>query len=601
MLLAAACLFSTGVSRSALAWVETSITADTVTIEVDKSGQAIVAHDLWMKIRGGPFKGTSLEGVDSDAEPLPDAQVEKIGGSGRAELSRPLLLSRGDDDSLYIEIDDSAGLRAGSYAFRFKYRTDLRQRRRIVSRGSWAELSWIGPRFPAGLDVAKVAFHLPYAPTAPRLAESDSELGDFGHAGAPIDAMLSTLRRGADKDVLELVRPHVAKGEPVIWRLWAAPANFPWLNESPRPGAVTAPNTVTSPKAPLGKGMPLALGAIAAIVCAVLVLMKDAAVRASAQREHCEARPWLPLRGHWRATIGGLSLGVAILLAARFDAPSMAVILTVLAQACFAFRPLVPPRKLRGPGRWLPLRAEEAFSRSQTKPTGAWLDASDWRGKLTLLAWSLAWAVMAAKCFTTQPYLAILGLIAIQVPWPLFFTGTSLELPSSRRSRASAELIRMQRLLERGGRLRVLTIGRFGEGELVPDEVRLKLVLRDPPNGLVGLEIAANPSALHPSTSLLIRVRDESEAHHWLGQRFGFFRGRTGEERVATYAPAVAARARIIKQVRRIISERSLNTSTGCHFGSGVSSTHRARSAGSGSNTSKPARPAVPAQATRAA
>lgn len=602
LLLAAACLASTGVSRIASAWIETSITADTVTIEVDKSGQAIVAHELWMKIRGGPFKGTSLEGVDSDAEPLPGAQVEKIGGSGRAELLRPLLLSRGDDDSLYIEIDDSAGLRAGSYAFRFKYRTDLRQRRRIVSRGSWAELSWIGPRFPAGLDVAKVAFHLPYAASAPRLPESDADMGDFGNGGLPSDAMLSTLRRGADVDVLELVRPHVAKGEPVLWRLWTAPTSFPWLAESPRVSAVTAPSPVPTPKAPLGKGMPLAFGAIAATLFAIAAVMKDAAVRSSAQREHCEVRPFVPLRRHWRATAAGLLLAAAILLAARFDAPSIAALLTVVAQAGLAYRAIVLPRQLRGPGRWLPLRAEEALARSRPTSAGAWLDATVWQGKVVLGVWTLAWVGLATRHFASQPYVAVLALIAVQIPWPLFFTGTRAELPSSRRDRALSELIRFQRHFDRDDRLRVLPIGRFGEGDLCPDEVRLKLVPRHVPKGLVSLEIAANPNALHPSTSLLIRVRDESEAHHWLSQRFGFFRGRSADERVATYSPAIAARSRIIRQVRRIISDSSKGLSTGCHSGSAAGpATHPARSAGKGSNTSKPSRPAVPAQATRAA
>lgn len=603
LLIGAACLLSTGVSRTAFAWVESSITSDTVSLQIDKSGQAVVSHELWMKIRGGPFKGTSLEGVDGDAEPLAEAQVEKFGSNGRSEFTKPLLLSRGDDDSLYIEIDDRAGLRAGTYAFRFKYRTDLRQRGRIVPRGSWAQLSWIGPRYPAGLDVAKVTFQLPYAPIAPRLPESDPDLGEIGHGSLPSEAMLSTLRRSSESDLLELVRPHVAKGEPVLWRLWAAQSTFPWMTGPRARDTVSAPNSLPTPRAPLGKGIPLAFSAVGAMSFAIAALLKDAAVRKLALAEGTQARPWLPIERHWRATCAGILLGTAILLAVRFDAPSVAVMLALLAQACVAYRAFAPTRKLRGPGRWLLLRPDEALANTTTKYAGAWLDASTWQGKSVLGLWSLAWLGICAKMAAAQPYLSVLALIAVPIPWSLLLTATRAELPSGRRARAHAELRRIHRRFSREALVRVHPMARFGEGDACPDEIRLKLAPKVAPSGLIGLEIATHPHASHPASCLLVRVKEESEAHRRLATRFAFSRGRAADERVAIYAPAISAQSRIVRQVQQILFESTSRISPIRRYLDSIwgASRHDARSSGKGSNTSKPAKPQVPAQATRAA
>src|SRR5664279_1229564 len=56
-------------SARAAAWIETTVTSDVVTVQVERDGRATVAHALALKIRGGPLKSWTLQGIDADAEP----------------------------------------------------------------------------------------------------------------------------------------------------------------------------------------------------------------------------------------------------------------------------------------------------------------------------------------------------------------------------------------------------------------------------------------------------------------------------------------------------------------------------------------------------
>ncbi|HMA96782.1 MAG TPA: hypothetical protein VKP30_29050 [Polyangiaceae bacterium] len=594
-----ACIAST--SRTASAWVETSVTSDSVAIDVDKSGQATVSHELWMKIRGGPFKGTSLEGVDSDAEPLPGAVVEKIGDNARSEHEKPLLLSRGDDDTLYIEVDDSKGLRAGTYAFRVRYRTNLRQNSRISQRGSWVELGWVGPRYPAGLDVAKVTFRIPYTSLAPRLPEVEPGIAELAQGELPAAAILSTLRRGAGVDELELVRPHVAKGEPVLWRVWAAPATFPWLTDPKQQKPVAIAGYTSSPRAPLGKGVPTALAAILAVVVATIVTLKDKEATRAAAQQGCVSRPLIPVGPLLRAVSAGLLISLAVLLAIRFDAPSCGAMALLLGLLCMTYRSAKRPRALRAPGRWLPLRTQEALSENGTASEKSFLDASTRYGKLMLGAWSGSMIALATLAFRGQPYLAMLCLVATVIPWPLLLTGNTAELPNHQFSLAMNRLRQSFRYLQQDRRLRVHTVARFPIGDSVPDEIRLRISASPMPKGLLGLELALGPGAPNQHCdSLLIRVLDDSEPHRRYIRRFRFSRGRSADERVAIYAPSLASLPRIRQLVNELLFEQSVGNPNQ-ESSRPTTSSNLARSSESGSHTSKPSTSSQPGQATRAA
>jgi hypothetical protein len=588
-------------SRPAAAWIETTVLSDAVIVEVDKDGQAIVSHDLWMKIRGGPLKGTELDGIDSDAEPLPDAQVIRTASGNGADQAKPLLLSRGDDDTLHIEVEDSTGLRNGTYAFRFKYRTDLRQKSRIALRGSWAELAWVGPRYRAGLDVAKVTFRLSYAATAPRLPEVDPGIDGLAQGELPTAAMLSTLRRGAERDELELVRPHVAKGEPVLWRIWAAPASFPWLLEPKRGASTVSAPSATTPRSPLGKGIPLGLAAFFAVASAVLVLFKHRAVTLGAARQSCTPRPLIAAGPHLRAVAAGLLLGLTLLLSVRFDAPTTAAVALVLALACMTYRTPALPRLLRGPGRWLPVHQDEAFYRALVPAYAKLLDASTIQGKCVLWSWVFATSCAGIWLFRSQPYLALLSFLATVVIWPILLTGRHSELPDHLRAQVRQDLAWMYRRLTSDKRLRVHPIGRFAEGESTPDEIRLKASATTPIVGLIGLEIAALSGDSSTQPSLLIRIREGTELHRRMQSAWSFSRGRTADERVCIFAPTVAAKPRIVELVLGLL--RVDDAALPADYGDSTSSvrSNASRSSGSGSATSKPSKPSAPAQATRAA
>ncbi len=94
------------VTAPAWAWVETQIRAYGATVDVDREGRAVVTSELVMSVRGGPLKRIEVPGVDSDAEPLPDATVTPT-VQGAASL--PLLVERRDDGVLLLEVDHEKG------------------------------------------------------------------------------------------------------------------------------------------------------------------------------------------------------------------------------------------------------------------------------------------------------------------------------------------------------------------------------------------------------------------------------------------------------------------------------------------------------------
>lgn len=586
------------VSGHAAAWIETSVISDAVTVQLESNGQATVSHDLWMKIRGGALKGTQLDGVDSDAEPLADAQVVRVTSTGGTDQAKSLLLSRGDDDTLQIEVDDSVGLRNGTYSFRFSYRTDLRQKSRIALRGSWAEVVWIGPRYPAGLDVAKVTFRIPHHAIGPRLPEIDPTVDGVVQGELPTAALLSTLRRGAELDELELVRPHIAKGEPVLWRSWASPQIFPWFAETSRRQATAAALPVDSPRSPLGKGSPFVLAFLLAAIVAGCVAVKHRAVLAAAAQQQCMQRPLVALSTYVRAALSGMLTGMALLLSVRFDAPTFGAVALLAALLLMTYRKPELSRQLRGPGRWLPLHKNEAFLFEPMAASGRFLDASTVHGKAVLGAVLLVALSSGAWLFRTQPYLAIITMSAAAIPWPLLLTGRTADLPGAMRNRDRRALEKIYRRLCRIPSLRIHPIGRIPDGESCPDEIRLKITGANPEHTITGLEVAAignqNPGAL----CLLIRYAEGNESTARCEDAKSFSRGRNADERVIAFLPSVVAQNRILAKVTELLlPAHAAPTGNGR-----LQSTSKSnRSSGNGSAMSKPVKTASPDHATRAA
>src|SRR6188768_41904 len=214
------------ISGRAQAWVESEVRSHVATVDVDRAGKALVTEDLTLAVRGGPLPGFELSGVDLDAEPLPGASVSSVASSKAQLPATPLLLDKRDDGTLRIEVDREKGLRTGVYSFHFQYRTDLLKRDLIRRDGNQVEVRWVGPRFEQGIDSARVVFRLPAGPTPPALPDVNGSAGRLQEGDALGGVFIGNLHRLADKDELDVVRPHVSRGEPVLWRVRVNPKAF---------------------------------------------------------------------------------------------------------------------------------------------------------------------------------------------------------------------------------------------------------------------------------------------------------------------------------------------------------------------------------------
>jgi hypothetical protein len=581
-----------------LAWVESTVLSDTVTVDVGSAGDATIAHELVMRVRGGPLKSTELAGVDADAEPMDGANALPLQGARTEPV--PLTVSRGDDDTLRLEVSDDKGLRNGTYAFKFSYRTSFKRASRVDIRGSWAEIDWIGPRYTFGLDVAKVTFRLPYAPLAPRLPELDSG-ADETATDSPSSAMLSNLRRNGSADELELIRPHVAKGEPVLWRVWVSPTAFPWLSTAASAAPTALRTDATTARSPLAKALPLLVSAGAAIVFALLIWAKSRQLAREAERQGFLQRPLWPVTVWWQAFGGGLAAAAAVLLAVRFEAPTMAAVVWIAALSFAVHRRPKEVRQLRGPGRWLPIVDEEAWQRPRGAAFGRGFDASTLLGKGILSGWLLGCLALCSWCFARDPYYALLIALGSTLALPVWLTGCFSETPWARTDRARVGLSHLAKRLARHPHWKIRVLGRFPQQATEPDELRLRISSSTTPAGLQGIEIASlcDDARLGVEYALLVRVTDGSQAHCRYAKQLEFGRGRATTERVAVvrfpWAPIARLRS-LVEELFEVESTQPLDREP-----SSPRSNKPERSKGKGSMTSNPPRKDPPAQATRAA
>ncbi len=592
--LAGAALTASGV---AWGWVETSITSHAVNVQVERSGKAVVSQELAIRVRGGPFRDIEIAGVDSDAEPVAGATIESTRPGAQAK-SLPVLVSRGDDDSLRLEIESEKGLRSGTYLLRVGYHTNLRARGLLRRRGSWIELDWVGPRLDSGLDAAKVTLNVPSAAILPRLPELDrsDEMADL--AGLSGGAILSSTRRGATTDAIDLVRPHVARGEPVLWRVWVSPDAFDPLATKPSLGSSQS----TAPARSLRleqRLLPLVVGLTLAAAFATLMLLKHRRLAIDAAQEQVKVRALVPLAPIPRAALAALLLAFGFFCALRLDEPSLGAVALAAVLVLGAYRTPRMSRAPRGPGRWLPITSQEAFAVSARRSKTGWLDASCAKGRLVLGLWTLACVVAIALGFRRDAYQTLLFGLAMPLPWPLLLTGRSADLPSNRRRQAQRLLGRLYRSLLRQSELRVAPMGRFPTGSSQFDELRLRVIPRHAKAGLVGIEAVCETDAwASPELAVLVRALKGSAAARCMAGWENLRRGRNATEQVAVLTPRLPG----LWFARRLVGElaRDLSDAPLVAFQSSPSKQSR-RSPGKGSVTSKPGMSAVPDQANRQA
>lgn len=574
------------------AWVETRVTAHAAVVDVERNGTATVSHELGIRLRGGPLSELSLPGVDGDAEPLPDATVICTDDAKFGVV--PLVVERQPDGSLKLTITRERGLRTGSYVFRFSYRSELLKRELIRRVGSHVELRWVGPRFEDGLDSARVTFRIPEANVAPTLPSPGNGTGTISELDELGGVFVSNLRRAPGKDELEVIRPHVARGEPALWRIWLADSA---LDAFAAGVAANAPERLLSRE--LGESarerLVWLLGAFAAgLGFGGLLFFKWRGFRAAAAQRGACARSLVPLAAGLRAALGGTLLGLAVIAAGRWDEPTLGGGLLLGAMLCAALYASPGRPAPRGPGHWLPLAEADAFVASHCNLPGRWLDAGRPAGRLILL---LLVAGLVALHFVVRVhsvYRAVELLLAGALLLPVFLSGRAAELPVVPGTDPSNTLRRTLSGLRRRG-LRAVPLGRLPHGASTPDELRLLLQLRGARPGFVALELGVDHSVgvggIVAEPYLVLRVREGSPCAQALAPQLAFQRGRKADERVAVLTPKLPSVSQTLALVDELL--RLLLAPTGV-----IQEPSSARkSSGRPASPRKPARPESPAHA----
>lgn len=575
--------------RGAGAWVETIVRSHEARVEVSRDGGAIVRHDLVLKIRGGPMKSLEIGGIGTIGEILPDARVRTaVQGSAGAW---PLSLSSLEDGSLRLRIGAERGLRGGSYQFSFAYHVNLKELGRIETRDDGVELSFIGPRLTSGVDSAKVTFVVPRAAQAPRLGRSDE-------TGAGV--LLSEVRRGAELDEVELVRAHLAIGEPAVWRVVVdrevlSPAAYERGTDDAE--FSSAPNVVSGRRALLHgnvsrKYLPLAL--MLGIVFGALAFLKGFFVRKAGHLTDVRVKPLLPGAPLLRAIVVACAVSGGAFLA-LLQRPWWAV--AALSLACAAATHLLPVRVVRprGPGLWE--MVEGVVGPLQRPLPGRVFEVRHLLGFVTFVGITLLIVGVTYRILPQSNYHALMVLSLELVVIPLFFTGQLRDFPKLPVEQARPWL----KFLRRGFDSEVAKVELWGRRSCVDhesarsetslhsfDETRIRLILKEAPGGLRALEVSLDEAAgACVLPCVVIRALEDSPTVRALPADVPWQRGRAPEERVAVLRPSAPTPAQLLRLLRTLM--------TNLRAAARQSSSRLDRSKGRGASTSKESLPSVQA------
>jgi hypothetical protein len=522
------------VSPRAHAWQEAHQTGDDVIARIDPGGVAEVTHSIHWHVVRGPLKSIDVVHVEPSATLDPDVVI--TAEDGRSLLGHAV---RRDDRTVRITIDEPRSLMRGSFTFEVRWRVDLVAAHALTRDGATWRLTWSSPVASEGFDAAHTVLELPAAPDPPQPIVADT--------GAVDDGAVATLHREPDHDLLDLVRPHVARGEAPSWTVRIDPRALGQVSDPRlRPAQATvAPEPDRLREAAMAVGL-LAL----ALLFGLGVRLRARAFAAACVRRGAISRGLLPLSDGARAAVAGTALAAAVALELYgLTTPGAACVAVAMLAASLRAPSYVPAA--RGPGRWLSLRPQEAF----TAPRPTWLP--DVLATLVALVLVVAGAMVARRFDSEAPWLVALDAMAFG---PLLLTGRASQLPPHPARTAASWLARAFRALRSVPILRVSPWARVPLEGSTPDELRLLVLPRAAMPGLLGIELglawSSTPVGWSGTPEVLARVLDGSPAAARLAQDLPALRlvpGRRPDERVVRLLPRTPTRPAAVALTRAVV------------------------------------------------
>jgi hypothetical protein len=533
-------LIALAVTMPAHAWQEAHEVDQEVHVHVDASGSASIEDKVRWRVVRGPLKFIDLTNID--VQRAVESSVAVSTEDGRDLTAH---LARQDDRTLRILIDEPRPPMHGALIFNVRWRVDLTASRALVRDGATYRLSWSAPAAADGLDGARTEFDFPAAPDPPQPIVAET--------GAIDDGAVASLLREPGRDVLDLVRPHVARGESAAWTVRVDPRALS-SGALPQRGAPTESRWLREPDRLGGLAIVAGLAALA-VAFGVLVATKTRAFACACSARGVGARTLLPLSDVTRAVLAGAALAVGVALQA-LDRPTVGGLCVALAALGAALRSPATRPLVRGPGRWLALRPSEAFATDGAR--GHWLDVGSGPGQLTLVVGLALVTALAKIASYFAPHGAWLVAMDCTAALPLLLTGSASQLPPTGCGAGGRWFARAFRRLRATGGLRVVPWGRLAlDGSI--DEVRILVLPRAALPGLVGVEIGLawnrTPVGWASVPELLVRVLDASAAAAKLSQltvhlKAALVVGRRPDERVARLSPRVPTVANAVALAR---------------------------------------------------
>lgn len=532
----------------AAAWVGTTIGSSVTVVEVNEAGGAKVSHEWTFRVRGGPLKSLTIDGVDPDAQLIDGASVSRAVSGAVAGPPIPIS-GEVDGRSLYLTMGSGKGIPSGSYLLRFAYTTDLEARGMIRASGRFAEVEWQSPRYPDGIDSLKVSFVLRRGSVTPQVAgnaENTSDVGQIKLVATDKGVFLADLRRETETDVFTLTRPHVAKLEGVTWRIEVDPTSV---------GIAQKPNEKgESPMGALPVATPARLEtwpftiatAFTFIFCGLL---------------------WWKLRSKGTAPIVRCPLAYRLLLTAACvwasvicalvpEWPTVGALLLFAACILSLSRPEFDAPSVRGPGIWKTAKQCDIIASDERMGGGTrFLDIATLPG-CTVFSLIVGGAVLLCmRLIGVAPYYSAMALLYAMGFVPIFFS-----LGMSRTANPVVEQFEFLKPLVKRvpkGLADVSLIARYPDGSERPDEVRMVVSPGNPKPGLRSCEVAVEHAqgvfGRVMTPALLFRVEDHSPAHQGLPREGQWSRGRDSSERILVIRPSLPLRSVTLELLRQTL------------------------------------------------